>query len=121
MTEYESGNTPKSNFTKKNMKGKCSEFFSKFFLAIVVCGLIAGLVLQIIGMSHAEVIAKSPAWLEAKAATYVAPDIDDVVDDLVDDTVVDPTVVDPNVVDPNVVVPNVVDPNAPVDPNAVIV
>ena len=109
MTEYESGNTPKSNFTKKNMKGKCSEFFSKFFLAIVVCGLIAGLVLQIIGMSHAEVIAKSPAWLEAKAATYVAPDIDDVVDDVVDD-LVDDTVVDPNVVDPN----------APVDPNAVI-
>ena len=114
MTEYESGNTPKSNFTKKNMKGKCSEFFSKFFLAIVVCGLIAGLVLQIIGMSHAEVIAKSPAWLEAKAATYVAPDIDDVVDDVVDD-LVDDTVVVPTVVDPNVV-----DPNAPVDPNAVI-
>ena len=116
MTEYESGNTPKSNFTKKNMKGKCSEFISKFFLAIVVCGLIAGLVLQIIGMSHAEVIAKSPAWLEAKAATYVAPVIEEGVAPVIEEGVA--PVID-EVVAP-VIDPDVVDPDAPVDPDAVI-
>merc|ERR1712037_636302 len=49
--------------TTKRMKRSCSQFIKKFLLAIIVCGLIFGLVMQIIGVSNQTVVARSPEWL----------------------------------------------------------
>merc|ERR1712037_289676 len=55
--------------TTKRMKRSCSQFIKKFLLAIIVCGLIFGLVMQIIGVSNQTVVARSPEWLAGTTTT----------------------------------------------------